>query len=148
MTLYRWWTSTCPYCEASLPAVEALDKEFGPRGLAVVAVYHPKPPRQVSDAVIRQSARAIGYTGPIAVDLDWSVLRKVWLSTGRRQATSVTFLVDARGVVRYVHPGPDFFPSDKPEDVQQNADYAGLREAAGKLLDEAGKAGPATRPAG
>jgi thiol-disulfide isomerase/thioredoxin len=147
VTLYRWWTNTCPYCEASLPAVEALRKDFGPRGLAVVAVYHPKPPRAVSDAAIGKSAAAIGYAGPIAVDLDWSVLKKFWLSTGRRQATSVTFLVDAKGVIRYIHPGPDFFPSGKPEDAQQNADYAGLREAVVKLLNEAdaAKASPATQ---
>ncbi len=103
----------------------------------MVAVYHPKPPRDVGDSVVRKSAEAIGYAGPIALDLDWSVLKKFWLSTGRRQATSVTFLVDAKGVVRYVHPGPDFFPSDKPEEAQQNADYAALREAVVKLLDEA-----------
>jgi len=147
VTMYRWWTNTCPYCESSLPAVETLRKDFAKRGLAVVAVYHPKPPREVSDATIQKSAEAIGYAGPIAVDLDWSVLKKFWLSTGRRSATSVTFLVDAKGVIRYIHPGPDFFPSDKPEDAQQNADYATLREAVVKLLDEAdaGQAPPATQ---
>src|SRR3712207_6168809 len=47
VTLYRWWTNGCPHCERTLPAVEALRKEFEPKGLRVVAVYHPKPPRKV-----------------------------------------------------------------------------------------------------
>src|SRR5215208_1256430 len=46
-TLYRWWTDSCAYCKASLPAIESLRRRFEPRGLRVVAVYHPKPPRDV-----------------------------------------------------------------------------------------------------
>ena len=39
------------------------------------------------------------------MDENWSVLKKLWLSTGHRPATSVSFLVDREGVVRFVHPG-------------------------------------------
>src|SRR3954469_1772358 len=49
VTLYRWWTDTCPFCAASLPAIETLRLRYGPQGFRVVAVYHPKPPRHVSD---------------------------------------------------------------------------------------------------
>src|SRR5437868_2933321 len=47
VTLYRWWTDDCPYCEATLPAIETLRTKYEPRGLRVVAVYHAKPPRAV-----------------------------------------------------------------------------------------------------
>jgi len=136
VTLYRWWTNTCPFCEASLPAVEKLRKKYGKRGLRVVAVYHPKPPRAVSDEEIKRLATRFGYDGVLAVDADWSVLGDFYLSTGRRRATSVSFLVDAAGVIRFVHPGPVFFPSSDPKAKVENADYLLLDEAIDRLLDE------------
>lgn len=143
VTLYRWWTDTCPFCARTLPAIEQLRKEFGPRGLKVVAVYHPKPPRDVADEKIASSAARIGYHGAIAVDSHWGALRQLWLSTGQRRATSVSFLVDQHGIIRFVHPGVQFFPSTDPQESQENADYAMLRSAIDKLLPAA----PATQPA-
>jgi len=100
----------------------------------VVAVYHPKPPGEVSDRRIIESARQIGYDGAIAVDSRWVELKKVWLSTGDRQATSVSFLVDSKGIIRFVHPGPEYFPSDNPSNAQQNSDYQLLEQAIRDLL--------------
>ena len=136
VTLYRWWTDTCPYCAATLPSIETLRAKYGPLGLKVVAVYHPKPPREVKDQPVLAAAERIGYAGPIAIDADWSQLRKVWLTAGRRAATSVTFLVDRRGTIRFVHPGVEFFPSDKPEAQQENSDYLLIDRAIGVLLAE------------
>lgn len=144
VTLYRWWTDTCPFCAKTLPAIEQLRREFGPRGLKVVAVYHPKPPGDVADAKVLAAARRIGWNGAIAIDSHWDALRNMWLSTGQRRATSVSFLVDAQGVIRFVHPGVQYFPSSDPEAAQENADYLLLRRAIDKLLPEA----PATQPAG
>ncbi|HEY2586203.1 MAG TPA: redoxin domain-containing protein [Tepidisphaeraceae bacterium] len=144
VTLYRWWTDTCPFCAKTLPAIEQLRREFGPRGLKVVAVYHPKPPGDVADAKVLAAARRIGWDGAIAIDSHWDALRTVWLSTGQRRATSVSFLVDAQGVIRFVHPGVQYFPSDDPEAAGENADYLLLRSAIDKLLPAA----PATQPAG
>jgi thiol-disulfide isomerase/thioredoxin len=136
VTLYRWWTDTCPYCRASLPAIETLRREYGPRGLDVVGVYHPKPARFVDDDDVRRMARQLGFGGRIAVDNDWSALRRAYLSTGDRRATSVTFLVDAEGVIRFLHPGPVFFPSDDPDFTIENDDYRKLKSAITILLRE------------
>ena len=133
-TLYRWWTNGCPFCEKSLPAIEAFRKKYGPDGLRVVAVYHPKPPREVDDDTIRRHARKLGYTGTVAVDLDWSELKRVYLSTGERRATSVSFLVDSDGVIRFVHPGTEFFPSEDPDEAQQNEDHRLLERAIAALV--------------
>ncbi len=135
-TLYRWWTDTCPYCRASLPAIETLRREYGPKGLDVVGVYHPKPPRAVDDDDVRRIARQFGFGGRIAVDDDWSALTHAYLSTGDRHATSVTFLVDADGVIRFLHPGPVFFRSDDPEFAVQNDDYKKLTNAIATVLRE------------
>ena len=143
VTLYRWWTDTCPFCAKTLPAIEQLQKEFGPRGLKVVAVYHPKPPADVADAKVLAAARRIGWSGAIAIDPHWDAMGAVWLSTGERRATSVSFLVDSHGVIRFVHPGVQYFPSNDPEASQENADYLLLRRAIDTLLPAA----PATQPA-
>lgn len=111
--LVRWWTDSCPFCEASLPALEALRERYAEAGLVTLAVYHPKPPRAVDDATIEAAAVERGYRGRIAVDLDWSALEAAWPATSGRDATSVSLLVDGAGLVRFVHPGPEFHPADE-----------------------------------
>ena len=134
VTLYRWWTDGCPHCEKTLPAVEALRQKYGPDGLQVVAVYHPKPPRPVRDGDVAAAAEALGYRGPVAIDLDWSELKKFYLDTGDRPATSASFLVDRDGVIRFVHPGPRFYPSADPGEATEDADYRRVEAAVRRLL--------------
>ena len=136
VTLYRWWTDTCPWCEASLPAIESLRNRYEEQGLRTVAVYHPKPPRPVEDETILEVASRIGYAGPVSVDQDWSVLREQYLDKGNRTATSITLLVDRDGVIRFVHPGPVFFPSSEEEESRENADYRLLEQAIAQMLKE------------
>lgn len=135
-TLYRWWTDQCGFCKASLPAIEQLRREFEPQGLEVVAVYHPKPARDVSDRAILNHAAAFDYAGDVAVDFDWSELRRAYATMRNRGATSVSFLVDSQGMIRFVHPGPVFFPSEDPRHGRENSDFAMLRSAIEALLDE------------
>ena len=136
VTLYRFWTDTCPYCQATLPAIETLRKKYADAGLQVVAIYHPKPPHQVSDEVVAAAATERGYHGAVAIDPDWSALKSVWMNHGRRAATSVSFLVDRQGIIRFVHPGVQYFPSDKPEDTEANHDYESLDAAIFTVLAE------------
>jgi hypothetical protein len=120
--------------------VERLRRDYESKGLRVVGVYHPKPPRRVDDDTVRAAAKRLGYGGLIAVDEDWAQLNAAYLSSGRRRATSVTFLVDARGVTRFVHPGPVFFPSPDAEHEQENRDYNLLEQAiAAVLAQDAGR---------
>jgi thiol-disulfide isomerase/thioredoxin len=132
--LYRWWTGGCSFCESSLPAIDALRRKYEPAGLRVVAVYHPKPVRDVEDETVRAAAAGMGYGGVVAVDADWSELKRLWLDAGRRPATSVTVLADADGVIRFVHPGPALFPSDEPDDADENGAFIELERAVGELL--------------
>ena len=136
VTLVRWWTDACPYCEASLPALETLRTRHAARGLACVAVFHPKPPHAVMDAEVLADATRLGWHGNVRVDEDWSALERVWLAGHARAATSVTFVLDARGLVRWVHPGPELHPSEAPEHAQCAADFARLEHALEVLLDE------------
>ncbi len=136
VTLVRWWTDSCPFCAASLPAIEALTRRYGSAGFQAVGVYHPKPPRHVEAAEVLRSARALGYTGPVATDLDWATLNRVYLSTGNRVSTSVSFILDRNGIIRFINRGPEFRPTDDPAMAEINRDYEDIRSAIEALLAE------------
>lgn len=113
VVLVRWWTNGCALCSASAPKLEELSKRA-----AVVAVYHPKPPRDVSPEAVRANAKAIGMPGTLAVDRDWAVLDR-WMPPGKRSFTSLTFVLDKKGRVRYVHPGGTIDDADAKTLSQQ-----------------------------
>jgi len=136
VTLVRWWTDTCPACARSLPAIEKLRKEFGPRGFQTIAIYHAKPPRDFKNEDVVKTARKLGYHGALAADPDWDLLYELYLGGAKRSATSVTFVLDRTGVVRFVHPGPVFGPSDKPGESRINQDYEDIRSAIAALLEK------------
>ncbi len=136
VTLVRWWTDSCPFCAASLPAIEGLARRYGQAGFQAIGVYHPKPRRHVEAAEVLRFARALGFSGPVATDLDWSTLDRLYLSTGDRPAASVSFLLDRKGVIRFVHPGPEFRPTDDPAMAEINRDYEDIRSAIEALLAE------------
>lgn len=112
VVLLRWWTDKCHYCAATLPALEELRQRHARDGLVVIGVYHPKPPRTMSDRTITSVANKLGFSGPIAVDLDWSTLERYWLDGHpERTWTSVSFLIDRDGVIRWFHGGGEYHPS-------------------------------------
>jgi thiol-disulfide isomerase/thioredoxin len=113
----RFWTSGCPYCRVSAPTLSDWARRYRDRGLTVIGIYHPKPPRPVSDEEVRRAARAIGLDAVLAVDERWSALERLWLRGRDRSFTSASLLVDARGVVRAVHRGGELTP-DAPDDRQ------------------------------
>jgi hypothetical protein len=121
--------------------MERLRKKYGEKGLKIVAVFHPKPPRETADEKILETAKQIGYAGPIAVDLDWLQLKKVYLSKAERQFTSISILVDGDGVIRFLHPGPDLFPSSEKDEARQNEDFAMLEKAIEVLISESARTG-------
>jgi peroxiredoxin len=116
VVLVRWFMSTdCPYCTASAPALNALNEEYGVRGLQVIGMYHHKNPEPLDLEKVRGWVTDFKFRFPVAVDREWRTLNRWWLDGHRRPYTSVSILVDQTGVIRHVHPGgtlvlgsPDF----------------------------------------
>jgi peroxiredoxin len=129
--------SDCPYCHATAPSLNDFHREFGPRGLAVVGMYTPKPrPRATSIEVVRRHVDAYGFQFPVAVDDDWSTLRRLWLDrVPSADFTSASLLVDRRGIVRHVHPGGVY--AKDAADPRARRDYESMRAAILRLLAEA-----------
>lgn len=134
VTLLRWWTNTCKFCAASLPPIDKLGREFEDTDFQRVAVYHPKPPRNVGDKKILDDAHLYGFNGIVAADEDWSVLNKNYLDIKPRRFTSVSFLLDRDGIVRFIHPGPELRLTSSPGLEQAASDYQDLRTAIRALL--------------
>lgn len=138
VVLVRWWTDACPYCEASAPALRRFDREFRDRGLVVIGVFHPKPAGDASVRRMKRAAEAFQFTFPIALDAQWTALERWWLDRRPRGSTSVSFLIDRAGVIRYVHPGGEFHEgageSHLPDHARCNSDFREIQKTIVRLL--------------
>jgi peroxiredoxin len=155
VVLVRWWTGpSCPYCIATAPTLRALHDTYGPRGLQVVGLFHPKPrPRPTTLAEARDQAREKGFSFPVAIDDDWKVLRAWWRSKGHRSWTSISFLVDRLGVIRWIHPGGEYHARQGPHTDRLDRDacvasHHALKKKIEALLAEGGLDRPLKRSTG
>ena len=108
VVLVRWWTDACPFCSSSARALNNWQRVYGDRGLQVIGVFHPKPPGEAPQARVQQAVDRFGFTFPTAVDPAWTALERWWLSHSPRGWTSVSFLLDKKGLIRYIHPGGEY----------------------------------------
>ena len=129
VVLVRWWTAECPFCSATAPALRRFDHDYATRGLVVVGMYHHKGADPFDPRVYEETSKKYGFTFPVAFDPDWTTL-KSWLRGVDTGFSSVTFVLDKKGVVRHVHPGGQY--------VEGDAGYAKLRASIEELLAEKG----------
>ena len=134
VVLVRFFTDPdCPYCSATAPALNELQKELGASGLVVVGFYTPKPrPRPTTVEHVRRVAQKYGFRFPVAVDDGWKALQRLWLDRADSGWTSASLLIDRSGVVRHVHPGGVF--AKDSSDPQARRDYEDMRAAVETLL--------------
>jgi len=116
VVLVRWFTGGCPYCSATAPTLATLNDELAPRGLAVIGMYHHKSAEPLEPARVEALAESFHFRFPVAIDHGWRTLRKWWLDD-HKGWTSVSFLIDRRGVVRFAHTGGSYAPDS--EDAAQ-----------------------------
>jgi thiol-disulfide isomerase/thioredoxin len=113
VVLIRWWTAPgCPFCEASIPALNEFARKHHDRGLVVLGFYHHKSPAPLTPAHVKEQIQQLNLEFPVAIDRDWSTLRRWWLDKHDRGWTSVSILLDRHGTVRHVHPGGAFFKGE------------------------------------
>ncbi len=109
VVLVRWWTGPeCPYCAASAPNLTAWHQKYSQQGLVVIGFYHHKSPTPLSLAHVKGLMEQYHLTFPIAIDPGWQTLKRWWLDGHDRQWTSVSFLIDRDGMIRYIHPGGSY----------------------------------------
>lgn len=137
VVLVRWWTGGCHFCASTLPELDALRRRHADDGLVVIGVFHPKPPREVSDRHILAVAKRLGFGGPIAVDREWATLDRYWLAGHPERAwTSVSFLIDRDGVIRWVHGGGEYHRSADAAHARCALQYRELERTLAAVLAE------------
>ncbi len=129
VVLVRWWMAPgCPYCAATAPALNEFHAKYRDQGLVVVGFYHHKSSGPLDVDRVRQSADRLGFRFPVAIDRDWKTLHRWWLDGKERGWTSVTFLIDRKGVIRHIHPGGQYVKGDKSYEELKTAIETALRE--------------------
>ena len=129
IVLVRWWTAPdCPYCKATAPALNEFYRQYHPRGLQVIGFYHHKSDEPLRVEDVKKSAQKFDFKFPVAIDTDWRTLKLWWLDTGDRDFTSVSFLIDRKGVIRHIHPGGQYVKGDRA--------YAEMKAKIEELLAE------------
>ena len=141
VVLVRWWTDTCPFCASSSPALRDLHADYADRGLTVIGVFHPKAGRDdpLDVGRVERAVASRRFAFPVAIDWDWreGTLKDWWLTGPKRPATSVTFLLDKSGVIRFVHPGMEYHDANgSTEHSMCVDDLARIRAAIEGLLAE------------
>jgi peroxiredoxin len=132
VVLVRWWTAHCRYCRDTAPALRELHQRYRSQGLVVVGMYHHKEDGPFDPTVYEQTAKQYRFKFPLAFDDEWRTFHS-WMRDrqGNRVDTgwtSVTFVLDKKGVVRHVHRGGSYFKGD--------ADYLALTTVLEQLLAE------------
>jgi len=92
VVLLNIWATWCAPCRAEMPSIEKLHREFGPRGLKIVAVSVDDPGQQKA---IRDFARELGLTFEILQDPTHDI-QKAYQTTGVPE----TFVLGRDGVIR------------------------------------------------
>ena len=106
VVLVRWFTGpSCPFCSGTAPTLRALHERYADKGLAVIGMYHHKEETPLDPQQVEGWVKHFGYQFPVAIDKDWTTLRKWWLDGHHRSYTSASFLIDKTGVIRRVHLG-------------------------------------------
>src|SRR5215468_2711425 len=89
VVLLNFWATWCPPCREEIPALDALARELGPKGLTVLGVNFKESRPQI-DAFVRE--RRLGF--PMLLDADGLVSERYQVF-----ALPVSVLVDRRGML-------------------------------------------------
>ncbi|MBI1955693.1 MAG: redoxin domain-containing protein [Acidobacteria bacterium] len=90
---------------AGAASIKELDRTYRDKGLLVIGLYAPQPtPTQTSVEQVQRLASALGFTFPVGIDSGWETLNRYWLNRADAEMTATTFLIDRKGMIRYVQP--------------------------------------------
>lgn len=95
VVIVDFWASWCAPCKASFPVYDQLQKEFGPKGVQVIAVNLDQNGKQM-DAFLKKQPVSFA----VVRDAQTKLVAQVKVPT-----MPTSFVLDAKGVVRFVHIG-------------------------------------------
>lgn len=129
VVLVRWWTGpNCPFCLKSADSLNEFYDKYSDQGLVVIGFYHHKSYLPLNKENVKKYSDNMGFQFPVAIDHDWKTLSTWWLDGYNRAWTSISFLIDKNGTIRYIHPGGQFVKGDSSYKVITNTIEGLLKE--------------------
>ena len=106
-----------------------LDDVYAKKGLTIVGMYHHKSEGPMVEEDVRELVLDhYKFKFPVAIDEGWKTLKSWWLTAHPDSWTSVSFVIDKKGVVRFMHLGGEYPPD--------SADYEQMKRWIEELLTE------------
>lgn len=114
VVLIKWWTGPyCPFCQTTAPALAEWHEKYNDEGLVIIGFYHHKTSVPLTKEHVIQLADKMGIEYPVAIDHNWQTLKAWWLDRVEdARFTSISFLIDAQGVIQYIFPGGKYEKGD------------------------------------
>jgi peroxiredoxin len=122
VVLVRWWLHDCIHCSRTAPALNDLWSRYRGRGLVVVGLHHPKADLPSDRRTVRAALREKGFEFPIGLDNSHATLKAYGYGTRFTRFSSLSFVIDREGIIRFVHDGGEYHSS--AEDKHHTCDLA------------------------
>jgi peroxiredoxin len=117
------------------PAVRQLYQAYQSQGLAAVAFYNPEPmPTETDPEYVRGLAATLGFDFPVGNDARWETVNRYWLNRADAEPAGMTFLIDRKGIIRYIQPDGRYEKDSKDRKARQ--EYEKLEKQIQSLLKE------------
>lgn len=129
VVLLRFWLIDCAYCEKTAPALREFWSKYRAQGLVVVGLHHPKSDAARNPERVTRAARDLGFDFPIGQDDEWTTVRAYGVGSHFERFTSVSFLIDRKGIIRFVHDGGEYHRGGGPDHRECSAAYETLDAA-------------------
>ena len=97
VVLLNVWATWCGPCRIEMPSMEALYKEYGPRGLKIVAVNAADP--DATDSTVKAFANSYGLTFDVLRDMPASGQDSI-TAIYKTRGFPESFVIDKDGVIR------------------------------------------------
>jgi cytochrome c biogenesis protein CcdA/thiol-disulfide isomerase/thioredoxin len=108
VVLVDFWTYTCINCIRTFPYLKAWDSRYRNAGLTIVGVHTPEFPFERDTGNVKHAIAAAGLRYPVVQDNNYGT----WTAWGN-QYWPASYLIDARGRVRYTHFGEGDYGKDE-----------------------------------
>lgn len=114
-------------------SLNQLYRTYRARGMTVVGMFTPQPmPGEVSLDHVRELASTQGFEFPVGLDSRWETLNRYWLQQADADSTATTFLIDRKGVIRYIQPDGKYEKDSRNRAMRK--EYATLENEIETLL--------------
>ena len=124
VVLVEFWTFGCGNCQATVPAMRRLYRDYLRGDVVVIGVHTPEFDYEKQIPNVRDAVKKQGIQFPVAIDNSY----RIWNDFDNRYWPAI-YLIDRRGIVRYAHIGELHAGTDEWRELTRRMDGL-LREKA------------------